>query len=123
MTTFFILEHIYCKYKNMLFSCSLQSSGSGFNKLVSGSTWTACSAYLEGTGDVISSINIQNQNFIGNNTSSDESYNISLKDNVTSALLTYIIYDTYSNVISWVNSQTGKSLQNLSYQKRPFVQI
>jgi hypothetical protein len=107
----------------MLFSCSLQSSGSGLNKLISGNTWTACSEYLEGTGDVISSINIQNQNFIGNNTSSDESYNVSLKDDVTSALLTYIIYDTYSNVISWVNSQTGKSLQNLSYQKRPFVQI
>jgi hypothetical protein len=123
MTTFFILEHIYCKYKNMLFSCSLQSSGSGLIKLISGNTWTACSAYLEGTGDVISSINIQNQNFIPNDTSSDESYNIGLKDDITNALMSYIIYDTYSNVISWVNSQTGKSLQNLTYQKRPFVQI
>ena len=107
----------------MLFSCSLQISGVNSNKLISGNTWSSCTAYLEGTGDVISSINIQNQNFIGNNTSSSESYNLSLKDDVTSAISSYIIYDTYANVISWVNSQTGKSLQNLQYQNRPFVQI
>ena len=66
---------------------------------------------------------IQNQIFIGNNISSNESYNVNLKDNVTMVSLTYLIYDTYSNVISWVNSQSEKSLQNLSYQNRPFVQI
>ena len=107
----------------MLFSCSIQISGVGSNKLISGNTWSSCAAYLEGTGDVISSINIQNQNFIGNNTSSSESYNVGLRDNVTSMLSAYIIYDTYDNVISWVNSQTGKSLQNLQYQNIPFVQI
>ena len=107
----------------MLFSCSLQSSGTNLNKLISGNTWSSCAAYLEGTGDAISSINIQNQIFIGNNTSSSESYNVSLKDDVTSVILSYIIYDTYDNVISWVNSQTGKSLQNLQYQNIPFVQI
>jgi hypothetical protein len=107
----------------MLFNCSIQISGIGSNKLVSGNTWSSCAAYLEGTGDVISSINIQKQNFIGNNTSSNESYNLTLKDNVTSTTSSYIIYDTYDNVISWVNSQTGKTLQNLQYQNRVFVQI
>ena len=107
----------------MLFSCSIQISGVGSNKLISGNPWSSCAAYLEGAGDSISSINIQNQNFIGNNTSSSESYNVGLRDNVTSMLSAYIIYDTYDNVISWVNSQTGKSLQNLQYQNRPFVQI
>jgi hypothetical protein len=107
----------------MLFSCSLQISGVNSIKLISGNTWSSCAAYLEGTGDSISSINIQNQNFIGNNTSSSESYNVGLKDDVTSITSSYIIYDTYANVISWVNSQTEKSLQNLQYQNRPFVQI
>ena len=107
----------------MLFSCALQSSGTNLNKLISGNTWSSCSAYLEGTGDVISSINIQKQTLIGNNTSSSESYNVNLKDDVTSMSSSFIIYDTYANVISWVNSQTGKSLQNLQYQNRPFVQI
>jgi len=107
----------------MLFNCSLQISGVNSFKLISGTTWTSCAAYLEGTGDSITSINIQNQNFIGNDTSSSESYNVSLKDDVTSTNSGYIIYDTYANVISWVNSQTGKSLQNLQYQNRPFVQI
>ena len=107
----------------MLFNCALKISGINSNKLISGNTWSSCAAYLEGTGDVISSINIQNQNFIGNNTSSNESYNVSLKDDVTKQSSSYIIYDTYANVISWVNSQTGKILQNLQYQNRPFVQI
>ena len=107
----------------MLFNCSIQISGIGSNKLVSGNTWSSCASYLEGTGDVISSINAQNQIFIGVNTSSNESYNVSLKDDVTSVMSSYIIYDTYANVISWVNSQTGKSLQNLQYQNRQFVQI
>ena len=107
----------------MLFNCSLKISGINSNKLISGNTWSSCAVYLEGTGDVISSINIQKQTFIGNNTSSSESYNVSLKDDVTSIILSYIIYDTYDNVISWVNSQTGKTLQNLQYQNRTFVQI
>ena len=107
----------------MLFSCSLKISGVNSIKLISGNTWSSCAAYLEGTGDVIGSINIQNQNFIGNNTSSSESYNVGLKDDVTSISSSYIIYDTYVNVVSWVNSQTGKSLQNLQYQNIPFVQI
>ena len=107
----------------MLFSCSLKISGVNSIKLISGNTWSSCAAYLEGTGDVISSINIQKQNFIGNNTSSSESYNVGLKDDVTSISSSYIIYDTYDNVISWVNSQTGKRLQNLQYQNIPFVQI
>ena len=107
----------------MLFSCSLKISGVNSIKLISGNTWSSCAAYLEGTGDVISSINIQNQNFIGNNTSSSESYNVRLKDDVTSISSSYIIYDTYVNVVSWVNSQTGKSLQTLQYQNIPFVQI
>ena len=107
----------------MLFNCALQTSGVNSFKLISGNTWSSCAAYLEGTGDSITSINIQNQNFIGNNTSSSESYNVNLKDDDTGTNSGYIIYDTLANVISWVDSQTGKSLQNLQYQNRPFVQI
>jgi hypothetical protein len=107
----------------MLFNCALKISGINSNKLISGNTWSSCAAYLEGTGDAISSINIQNQIFIGNNTSSSESYNVGLKDDVTGMSSSYIIYDTYANVISWVNSQTEKRLQNLQYQNIPFVQI
>jgi hypothetical protein len=107
----------------MLFNCSLQSSGEGVFKLVSASTWSNCASYLEGTGDVINSISVANQNFIGTNVSSGESYNLSLKDNDGVTVTNYIIYDTFSNVISWVNSQSGKTLRNIQYQLRPFVQI
>ena len=107
----------------MLFNCSLQSSGQGVFKLVSASTWSNCASYLEGTEDVIGSITSVNQVFIGTNVSSDESYNVSLKDNDSTTITNYIIYDTFSNVISWVNSQSGKTLRNIQYQLRPFIQI
>jgi hypothetical protein len=107
----------------MLFNCQVQSSGASSSKLISGNTWGECVAYLEGTGANILSINVSNQTFIGTNVSSEDAYNVSLKDETTSTTSNYIIYDTYSNVISWVNSQSGKSLQNLQYQKRAFVQI
>jgi len=107
----------------MLFNCSLQSSGQGVFKLVSASTWSNCASYLEGTEDVINSITSVNQVFIGTNVSSDESYNVSLTDNDSTTITSYIIYDTFSNVISWVNSQSGKTLRNIQYQLRPFIQI
>jgi translation initiation factor IF-2 len=107
----------------MLFYCSLQSSGQSSLKLVSASTWSNCASYLEGTGDVINQINVANQVLIGTNLLSNESYNVSLKDNNADIITSYIIYDTFSNVTSWINSQTGKTLRNLQYQLRPFVQI
>jgi hypothetical protein len=107
----------------MLFNCSTQSSTEGVTRLISASTWNNCVSYLEGTGEVIKSINILNQVVIGTNLSSDESYNLALKDNDTQTTTNYIIYDTFSNVISFANSQTGKSIYNILYQPRPFVQI
>ena len=104
----------------MLFNVAFQI---GNPKLVSGATWSECAAWAEGVGETIQSINIQQQKLILNNPSSDESYQVGLKDNDTSILTTYIIYDTYSNVISWINAQSGVSVQGIQYQKRVFVQI
>jgi hypothetical protein len=107
----------------MLFSVSLQTSGIGNASLVSGNTWGDCTSWAEGTGSIIQSINIQQQTLILVNSSSDESYNVGLKDTITNTISTYIIYDTYSNVNKWVEAQTDMSVQNISLQKRTFVQL
>ena len=108
----------------MLFNCSVQPSGSPIEvKLISGNTMGECVAYLEGTGDTIIGVNTQNLILIPNNISSQDSYSVTLKDNVTSTQVAYIIYDTYANVSSWIEAQTGKTVQTVSYQKREFVQI
>ena len=110
--------------KNMLFNCGVQPTGASTEvKLISGNTWGECVAYLEGTGDAIQAINVQNVILIPNDTSSSNSYAVTLKDNVTGTQVYYIIYDTYANVISWIQSQTGKTVQTLSYQNRQFVQL
>jgi len=107
----------------MLFSVSLQSSGVGSATLVSGNTWGDCVSWAEGTGKVIQSINIQQQILILVNSSSDESYSVGLKDTITNSLYNYIIYDTYSNVDKWVEAQPDMAVQNISLQKRTFVQL
>jgi hypothetical protein len=107
----------------MLFNCSLQSSGSPLIKLLSGNTLGECVAYLEGAGDTILGITALNINLIPNNISSEDSYTVTLKDNVSSVQSNYLIYDTYANVNSWIDNQSGKSVLNIGYQKRQFVQI
>jgi len=110
-------------YRNMLFNVSLQSSGVGYTTLVSGNTWGDCASWAEGTGSIIQSISIQQQTLILVNSSSDESYNVGLKDTITNSLSTYIIYDTYSNIDKWIESQPDMAVQNIGLQKRTIVQL
>ena len=107
----------------MLFNCSLQNGGIGISRVVSGNTWGDVASYCEGTGMVIQSINIMQQNLIVNDGASTTAYQLSLKDDVTNLVSVYFIFDTYQNVMSWVSSQTGKTLQALSTQKTSFVQL
>jgi len=107
----------------MLFSVGLQTNGVGSSTLVSGNTWGDCVSWAEGTGKVINSINIQQQTLILVNSSSNESYGVGLMDTITNSLYSYIIYDTYSNVDKWIESQPDMAVQNISLQKRTFVQL
>jgi hypothetical protein len=107
----------------MLFNVSLQSSGIGYASLVSGNTWNDCLTWAQNTGDLLQSISIQLQTLILNNPSSDECYSVSLKDTITNSLSAYIVYDTYENVNTWIQSQADMSVQNIGYQKRTFVQL
>jgi hypothetical protein len=109
----------------MLFNLSLKNVDSSIDLLViSGSSWSNCLSYAEGTGKEIQSINLLIvDNIILNNTSLNGLYLIVLKDITTSQTSNNIIYDTLDNSIIWANSQSGKDVINVQYQKRSFVAI
>lgn len=92
--------------------------------LISGSSWSNCLSYAEGTGKEI--LSIQNQNgsevtIIG--TLTENSYILTLKDNVTLSTSYEIVYSTFGDMILWVQSQTDKTLMSMNIQQRQFVTL
>ena len=93
------------------------------NLLISGSSWSACLAYCEGTGKPLQSILLTNDNILVINPSLNYAYSVSLKDNVTGTISNTTVFDTYFNVIAWIDSKTDMSLQSLTKQNKQFVAI
>jgi hypothetical protein len=109
----------------MLFNLSLKNVDSSIDLLiVSGSSWSNCLSYAEGTEKEIQSILLSNvDNIILNNTSLSGCYLIVLKDITTSQISNNIIYDTFENSSIWAQNQSNKEVTNIQYQKKSFVAI
>jgi hypothetical protein len=109
----------------MLFNLSLKNSDLSVDLLVvSGSSWSNCLAYAEGTEKEIQSIIVSNfDNIILNDTSLSGLYLITLKDMTTQELSNNIIYDTFENSSTWAQNQSNKEVVNITYQKRSFIAI
>lgn len=108
----------------MLFNVNTGNPGNpGESFLVSGSSWSACVAYFEGLGKNLVSITTQIESLILNQTGTTIYYAVVLKDNDTNSSQTFIIYDTFDNVILWINSQTDKTLTSIQKTNKQFVSI
>jgi len=109
----------------MLFNLSLKNVDASIDLfVVSGSSWSNCLSYAEGTGKEIQYIILSNfNNIILNDTSLSGFYLIVLKDTTTSETTNNIIYDTFNNSCNWVLSQSNKEVINIQYQKRSFIAI
>ena len=109
----------------MLFNVVLiNSDQSRDSLLISGSSWSNCLSYAEGTGKEI--ISIQNQKgveveVIG--TISENSYILQLKDNITLSTSTVVLYSTFEEMITWIQSLTDKTLNGLNSQQREFITL
>lgn len=55
-----------------------------------------------------------------NSPSSQDMYQVSLT-NESGDQSFYFVYDTWNNLLTWISSQSGKSVQSLNKQNRPFV--
>lgn len=108
----------------MLFNVNTGTPGSsGESFLVSGSSWSACVAYFEGLGKNLVSITTTIENLIVNVTGVTTCYSVNLRDIDTNSQHSFIIYDTFDNVILWVNSQTDKSLSSIQKTNKQLVTI
>ena len=107
----------------MLFNLSYKNnSNEQFSVFLSGSNMSAAILYCDANNFSPIQISIQNSNLLLSNPSSQTSYLVGLKDSVTEATSSIIIFDTFSNVESWINSQTNKIVTTISLQNRAFVQ-
>jgi len=109
----------------MLFNLTLKNSDSSIDLLVvSGSSWSNCLAYAEGTEKEIQSIILFNfDNIILNDASLSGLYLIILKDITTQETSNNIIYDTFENSSTWAQNQSNKEVVTIQYQKRSFIAI
>ena len=107
----------------MLFNVNFKNGNSFENYTISGDSWSQCVAYCEGTGKSIQTISLNNCELIINNTQTTDSYTISLSNNLTEINKFYMIFDTYQNTLTWIESQSDSSLTSLSYQKRTYISI
>ena len=108
----------------MLFSLSYQNaSNEQFVVNLSGSNMSSAILYCESNNFTPLQISyLLNQNLLLNNPSTTDCYNVGLKDIATGNSSSYLIYDTYSNINSWIQSQSNKEVSVISHQDRAFVQ-
>ena len=126
MTTFFVLSnYLYSKLKQMLFNLQLiNPDQSRESLLLSGSSWSNCVSYAEGTGKEISLIQLQQStsiNIIG--TLTNNSYVLTLKDNITLSVSYTIFYSTFDEMVTWFQSLTDKTLVGINSIQRQFITI
>jgi len=107
----------------MLFNVNFKSNTTIDTYTISGDSWSQCVAYCEGTGKEIQTISIYNAELILNDSEIKDSYYVSLSNNVTEINKFYLIFDTYQNTLTWIESQSDSSLTSLSYQKRTYILI
>jgi hypothetical protein len=83
---------------------------------------SAAILYCDANNFTPQQISFQNINLLLNNPSLTNAYLVNMKDSETAASSSYVIYDTFSNVQSWINTQTDKVVINVTLQARAFVQ-
>lgn len=109
----------------MLFNLSLKNSDGSLDLLIaSGSSWSNCISYAEGTGKEIIGVSaLIYDNFILNNSSLSGYYQILLKNESSPESSNTIIYDTFENVSTWAQSQSGYVVTGLQFKKMSYITI
>lgn len=108
----------------MLFSLLYKNaSNEQFTVNLSGSNMSSAVLYCDSNNFIPLQISyLLNQNLLLNNPSSTECYSVGLKDNSTENSSSYLIYDTFANVNTWIQSQSNKQVSVISLQDRAFIQ-
>ncbi len=107
----------------MLFSLLYKNSANQqINVYLSGSSMSAAILYCDTNNFTPLQITKINSNVLVNNPSFSKAYLVALKDITIENTSSTIIYDTFANVNSWIESQVNKSVVVISVQDRAFIQ-
>ncbi len=107
----------------MLFSVVYKNaSNQQFYSTISGANMSSVIVYCDANNLTPEQILLQNYNLILNNPSLTQCYLITLRDVNTEAASTSLVYDSYSGLNSWIQSQTDKTVSNLALLNRAFIQ-
>lgn len=98
------------------------SSDEQFYVTVSGANMSSVIIYCDANNFTPQQILAQSYEFLLNNPSLQTCFLVALKDTSTGNTSTTMIYDTYANVNSWIQSQSNKVVTNLASLNRPFIQ-
>ena len=106
----------------MLFTLIYKTSGSeSLNYAnVSGASMDSVIVYCDANNFIPDQISLVTQELLLNNTSSSESYLFNLKNQSSGVVSTFLIYDTFQNVVSFIQS-SGLQLRNINRQDRNFI--
>lgn len=104
----------------MLYVTSYRDQNLSKQLLISGSNISNVILYCDANNINPQSLSILPNEVILNNPSLEKCYSVTLQDQ-SENISTYQVYDTFANTISWINTQTGKTVKNISEQNRPFV--
>jgi hypothetical protein len=106
----------------MLFNLSYKDSQNTLHLVnLSGSSMSAAILYCDSNNFIPQAISNFDTEVILNEPSSQVCYSVILL-NQSNLQQSYLIYDTLSNVNSWIANQTDKTLNSLSKQNRAFIQ-
>ena len=94
--------------------------------LLSASTWSDATAYAEGTGKLIASINepYGPPTLVLNSPLSNNFYQLSLKNNTTGTFTLYFVFEEdFQSLNTWIELQTNTEVIQISNQQRNYVSI
>lgn len=107
----------------MLFNLVYKNNSNvSFYITLSGANMSSVIVYCDANDFTPLQILAQNYNLILNDPSLTSCFLVTMKDNSTGNSSSTMIYDTYTNVNSWIESQTNKVVLNMALLNRPFVQ-
>lgn len=108
----------------MLFNVSASKNNETKIYAISANTWSNCINYLENENFKINSISyIEIPQITIGDLSTSESFNLTLKNTVTNLQISYIIFDKYENVISWIGNQSNYNIVTFNKIDKIFVSI
>lgn len=94
------------------------------NLTLSANSWTDALSYIQSINGTVLSMNSTSSNLVLSKPNQTESWVVILKDEELSYPTSYVVFeDSFQNLLTWINAQTGKKVTLISYTQRVYKNI